>query len=96
MRGGIFSFPLQGMFDRTGSFSRWLSLGWGAVTAGFAAVVVATAVLARDERSRAAIAAAATVVAVGIAVVGLVAAARTSTPLAHREAGVRDAEIVHL
>lgn len=64
------------------------ALRWGLVTAGFGAVAVATAVIARDAGRHGAIAALLAFAAVGIAIAGLVAAARTSTPLAHREAGL--------
>lgn len=60
---------------------------WGAVTAAFAAVALASAVLVRDERDAALAAAGVAALAVGVGIVGLVGATETIVPLAHREAG---------
>jgi hypothetical protein len=64
------------------------ALRWGLVTAGLGAIALATATLVTDERRRVAAAVVLTLAAVGIAIAGLVAAADTTTPLAHREAGL--------
>ena len=64
------------------------ALEWGLVTAGFAAVAFATAVLIESERGPALAAGLVAVVAVAMGVIGLLAAATTDEPLAHRAAGL--------
>lgn len=60
---------------------------WGAVTAGFAGVAFAAAVLVRGRRDAERAAALIAVLAVGMAAVGLAAAADGTGPLASRAAG---------
>lgn len=60
---------------------------WGLATVAYAALMLAVAVLVRDGRDVARVAGTVAAIAVVIAIVGLVAAAQTVTPLSHREAG---------
>lgn len=64
------------------------ALEWGLVTAGFAAVAFAGAVLVSDARTATLAAGLVAVVAVAMGLIGLVAAALTDEPLAHRAAGL--------
>lgn len=64
------------------------ALEWGLVTAGFAAVAFAAAVVVADERAAWLAAAFVAVVAVAMGLIGLVAAALADEPLARRAAGL--------
>jgi len=64
------------------------ALEWGLVTVGFAAVAFAAAVLAAGDRGPAQAAGLVALVAVAMGVIGLIAAATTDEPLAHRAAGL--------
>mgnify|MGYP000439200063 CR=1 FL=1 len=63
------------------------ALRWGAATGGLAAVAFAAAVLVRGARDVRLAAALIALLAVAMGIVGLVAAATTDVPLAHRAAG---------
>lgn len=64
------------------------ALRWGLVTVGFAAVAFAAAVLVAHPRGPALAAGVIALVALGMAAIGLEAAATTDEPLAHRAAGL--------
>ncbi|MCW2989419.1 MAG: hypothetical protein JWM73_13, partial [Solirubrobacterales bacterium] len=64
------------------------ALRWGLVTGAFAAVALAAAVLVADLRAAAWAAALIALLAVVMGTIGLVAAATTAEPLAHRAAGL--------
>lgn len=64
------------------------ALRWGLVAFAYAAVAFAAAVLVRGRREATLAAALIALLAAGLAVVGLVAAAQADPPLAHRQAGL--------